>query len=126
MPQLYDMGHRNEYCVTDIMSVQQFLPLGLGATNLSLPRNTSSHDGQHFCQVISKSIQERQSYGPDMKNRTYFLPLTSKYYLDLGATDLGFARNTSSHDGQHFCQVISKSIEEWRRYRLDTKKRPYF
>ena len=30
----------------------------------------------------------------------YFLPLASKCGLDLGAPDLGLARNTLSHDGQ--------------------------
>ena len=52
MPLLYDMGHRNEGCVTDRHNVN-----------------------------------------------TTFLPLTSKLDLDLGAMDLGFAHDTSSHDG---------------------------
>ena len=41
-----------------------------------------------------------------------FLPLTSKCDLDLKATDLDLPRDTSSHSGQHFCQVIFKSPEE--------------
>ena len=45
MPLLYDMGHRNECCVTDKMSVQ-FLPLTSkcvhdpGAMNLGLVQDT--------------------------------------------------------------------------------------
>ena len=66
--------------------------------------------------------------------KDYFLTLTSKCDLDLGAIDLGLARNTLSHDGQHllshdsqhFCPVISKSIKEWQSYGPDTKKGPYF
>ena len=33
-----------------------------------------------------------------------FLPLTSKCNLDLAATDLSLAHDTSTHDGKHFCQ----------------------
>ena len=97
--------------------------LDLGATDLGLACDTSSHDSQHFCQVISKSIQERLNYGPDTKKDLF---LTSKYHFDLGATDLGLARDTLTHDGQHFCQSISKPIEEWQRYGQDMKLRPYF
>ena len=62
--------------------------LDLGATDLGLAQDASSHDGQHFCQVISKSIMESQSYGPDRKKKALFLTLTSKCDLDLEATDL--------------------------------------
>ena len=48
MPSLYDMGHRNECCVTDIMGIQ-FLPLtsmcDFGATDLGLLYDTLSHGG---------------------------------------------------------------------------------
>ena len=49
MPLLYDMGHRNECCVTDTMS-KHFLPLtsnsdlDLGATDLDLAHDILSHD----------------------------------------------------------------------------------
>ena len=66
--------------------------------------------------LIKKSIKEWQSYGPDMKKRPYFLPLTSKCDLDLGAIM-----------GQHCFQVFSKSTEKWQSYGPDIKKkRPYF
>ena len=74
------------------------------------------HDGYYFCQVITKSIEVWQSYGPDTEKRPFFLSLTSKCDLDLRATDLGLARDTLSHHGQHFYQVISESIEEWQNY----------
>ena len=77
--------------------------LDLGTTELGLAIKKLRHDGQHFCQVISKFIKEWQSSGPDMKKRPYFLPLTSKCDLDIGATDIGLAGDTSSHDGQYFC-----------------------
>ena len=80
-----------------------------GATDLDLARDTSSHDGQYFCQIILKSIKEWQSYGPDMKKDPIFFTF-DLWDLDLGATDLGIARDASSHEGQHFCQVILKSI----------------
>ena len=60
------------------------------------------------------------------EKKTLFWPLTSKCYFDLGAIDLGLACNISSHDGQHFCQVISKSIKEWHRYGLDSEKKTIF
>ena len=44
-------------------------------------------------------------------NTTFFVPL-SKCDLDLGATDLGLARDILSHDGEHFCKVISNFIKE--------------
>ena len=59
------------------------------------------------------------SYG--LKRRPFFLPLTSKCDLDIEATDLGLAHDTSSHDSQHFCQVISKSMKEWQSYGLKKK-----
>ena len=49
----------------------------LGATDLVLTCYTSSHDCQYFCQVISKSIKEWQSYWPDTKKRPYFWHLSS-------------------------------------------------
>ena len=60
------------------------------------------------------------------KKRPYFSSLNSKCDLDLRATDLGFAHDTMSHDGQHFCHVILKSIKEWQSYEPDTKKDPIF
>ena len=79
MPTLYGMGYRNECCVTDIMSVQQFLPLtskcdlDLGATDLGLARDTSSHDSQiYFCQVISKPSRKSKVMDPTQK-KTLFL-----------------------------------------------------
>ena len=42
--------------------------------------------------------------------------------LDLEATVLGLARDILSHNGQHFCQVISKSTKKWQNYRLHTTK----
>ena len=77
---------------------------------------------KHKCpKVLSNSPEEWQSYSADTKNRHLFLPLTSKCDLDLGATDLDFTRNTSSHCGKHFYQVILKSTTEWQSYRVDMK-----
>ena len=50
-----------------------------------------------------------------------FQPLTSKYDLDLGGRDLSLAHDTSSHYGEHFCQVILKSHDRLQRYVPDTK-----
>ena len=49
-------------------------------------------------------------------------PLTSKCDLDLEARGLGFSHDTSSDNGEHLCQVISKSIDGWQSYGPDTKK----
>ena len=49
-----------------------------------------------FFQVYT-SRNEKVYYGPDTKNRPHFILLTSR--CDLGATDLGLARDTSFHDG---------------------------
>ena len=55
---LYDMGHRNECCVTDIMSVQQFLPLtskcdhDLGAMNLGVT---------HRLMMVNSSVESFQN-----------------------------------------------------------------
>ena len=55
------------------------------------------------------------------KKRLFF----TKCDLDLGATDLGLVGNTSSYDGQHLCQVISKSIKEKLLWTGHDKKTPF-
>ena len=117
--------------------------------------------------IISKSIKEWQSYGPDTKTRLMFdfWPLSVTLTLELRIwvwrakhclmminstakqsqnpfmnnkvhgfwpltamcdLDLGLPRDTLSYDGQHFCNIISKSIKKWESYGSDTKNRPYF
>ena len=75
--------------------------------------------------IPAKSIENLMRLGKVIdgtrKTRPYFLPLTSKCDFDLEATDLSLAPDTLPDDGQHFCQVIANSIEEWRSCRLDTK-----
>ena len=73
--------------------------------------------------VILKSIKEWQSYSLETKKKILFWPLTSKCDLDLRATDLALTHDTLSHKGQNFCQVFSKSIEEWQSYGPDMKKK---
>ena len=52
---------------------------------------------------------------------THFVPLTSKCDLDLDATDIDLARDTLSHGGQHFRQVLflnppkNDKVIEWTR-----------
>jgi len=59
---------------------------------------------------------ERQSNEPDTKLIPYFSPLKSTCDLDLGDRDVGLSHDTLSHDGEHLCQIISKSIIERQSY----------
>ena len=47
-------------------------------------------------------------------------PLTFKCDLDLGSRDLVLARDTSSHNGDHFCQVMWQSFKAGQNYAPDT------
>ena len=89
--------------------------LGLGAIDLGLM----------MVNISAKSFQNPSRNGKVMDctrtKRPRFWPLTSKCDLNLGATDLNLTRNTLSYNGQHFCKVILKSINE-----PDMKKDPIF
>ena len=61
--------------------------------------------------MISKSLDERHSYGPDKLIYGHFLPLTSKCDLDLGDIDVILSRDTLSNDGELMCQMILKSLD---------------
>jgi hypothetical protein len=90
--------------------------LDLGDINAILSRNTPSNDGE---QMILKSHNERHSYGPDKLIYGHFLPLNSKCDLDLGDIDVILSRDTPSNDGEHMCQMISKSLDERHSYGPD-------
>ena len=49
----------------------------------------------------------------------------SKCVLDLGAREPWITHDTSSHGGEHFCQILSKSIKECLSYGVDTKKKKF-
>ena len=46
------------------------------------------------------------------EKKTPFLTLTFKFDLNLIATDLDLARDTSSNGGEHFHHIIFKSTKE--------------
>ena len=75
--------------------------LDLGDIDVILSRDTLSNDGEHMCQMISKSLDERHSYGPDKLIYGHFWHLTSKCDLDLGDIDVILSRDTLSNDGEH-------------------------
>ena len=48
-----------------------------------------------------------------------FLPLTSKYDLDLGDIDVLLSHDTPSHEGEQIYQVILKYNDKWHSYGPD-------
>ena len=93
--------------------------LDLWDIDVILSRDTPSNDGEQMCQMISKSLDERHSYGPDKLIYGHFWPLTSKCDLDLGDIDVILSRNTLSNDGEQMCQMILKSLDEPHSYGPD-------
>jgi len=102
-----------------------FLPLtskcdlDLGDIDVLLSRDTPSNDGEQMCQMILKSLNEQQSYGPDKLIYGHFWPLTSKCDLDLGDIDVILSRDTPSNHGEQMCQMILKSHNERHSYGPD-------
>ncbi len=66
--------------------------------------------------MISKSLDERHSYGPDKLIYGHFWPLNSKCDLDLADFDVILLHDTPSNDGEQMCQMILKSHNERHSY----------
>ena len=74
--------------------------LDLWDIDVILSRDTLSNDGEHMCQMILKSLDERHSYGLDKLIYGHFWPLNSKCDLDLGDIDVILSRDALSNDGK--------------------------
>ena len=109
----------NKLYYADIWPLILNSDLDLWAMDMGLARDTPTHYGEHLWQGILKSPDEWQSYSPDKLYYTHIWPLISKCDLDLWAMDMGLARDTPTHHGEHLCPVILKSPDEWQSYSPD-------
>jgi len=93
--------------------------LDLGDIDVILSCDTQSNDGEQMCQMIFKSDNERQSYGPDKLIYGHFWPSNSNCDLDLGDINVILSRDTPSYDGEHMFQMVLKSDNERQSYGPD-------
>jgi hypothetical protein len=54
-----------------------------------------------------------------VQKHIFIRTLTPTYDLDLGSRDLNSALDTPSHNGEHLCRVILKSLYACRSFALD-------
>jgi len=77
----------------------------------------SSQYGDNFCEIVVKSDFQKQIYGPDMiLLQGHAVTLTFK----LQGIDLNVVRDTSSHYGDNFCNIVLKSNFKKPSYSADT------
>ena len=82
--------------------------LDLWPSDMVLACDTSSCHVYNLCQIIFKSHNAIQSFGPDTKRfqRNLCTKLSANCDLDLWPSDMILARDTSSCHGYHLCQLF--------------------
>ena len=87
-------------------------------TNVSY--DTSTHQGEHLCQIILKSTHKSRSYGLDNINKFMtFYHLTFMCDLDLQPTQINVSNGTTTPQGEHLYKIILKSMHKCRSYGPD-------
>ena len=93
-------------------------PLTLGTTWTNVSNSTSTHEGEHLCKFILKSIQNLRSYSQEKY-------LTFKCDLDLGPTWTNVSNGTSTSDGEQLHQIVLKSVPKLWQTVAHTNARTY-